>query len=62
MYTYKDMGNYIICNTHNYKTFCYTRIKVIIFSIHKTPTLIIVSIPKYKYSYTCTYHVIRMNV
>ena len=39
-----------------------THICVIIFSIHKISTLIIVSIPKYKYSYNCTYHVIRMNV
>ena len=32
-----------------------THIRVIIFSIHKTPTLIIVSILKYKYSYNCMY-------
>ena len=30
--------------------------------IRKISTRIIVSIPKYKYSYTCTYHVISVNV
>ena len=32
-----------------------THIRVIIFSIHKTPTLIIVSISKYNYSNICKY-------
>ena len=43
-----------------YTKYNYTYMSIIL--IHKTPTLIIVSIPKYKYSYNCTYHVIRMNV
>ena len=30
--------------------------------IHKISTRIIVSIPKYKHSYNCTYHVIPMKV